>query len=451
MRPFCSLRLLLMISIVSACQAADSGGYVNLPDAPQLMYQHGVPHSDSQGRLQSALGTSSFFPRCIYETLPGMLVALRDAGFNCFKPWNGLALADVLPEAGTAGMQLIKQMQVQPCEAASRTHCGAADNAGVQIERYRQLVAPAAANAQVLGWYIEEEPTACINTPASCPERLRNFQGLRNALRGIDPVHPSFALDISLPKRSALEPWNAFNSNGDVAAIDNYPFHKGSERSLEDSAGNYRQLTRLNHEAKPLWVTLQAFGMPPSDGGAWVFPTPRQLRAEVFTALIHGATGVIYFALDSPVVRSSHVIGISATTPASYPGQRAQDAVASPENAAASRALWSEALQLNAELARLQSVLLSPTATMPYAVAVSGRRVSETPIRTLLKRSAEGHCTLLVVNIDAVPLKARFSFSRELKDLVEMDSAGRTHSLDLTALKMDADIDGFGVKLYSFE
>lgn len=50
----------------------------------------------------------------------------------------------------------------------------------------------------------------------------------------------------------------------------------------------------INNESKPIWLCVQAF-----EGSKWLMPTPREMRAQVYTALIHGATGIIYFAMDS--------------------------------------------------------------------------------------------------------------------------------------------------------
>ena len=55
------------------------------------------------------------------------------------------------------------------------------------------------------------------------------------------------------------------------------------------SARDFSDLALVeNHESKPIWVCLQAF-----ESGSWLMPTRRQLRAEAYTALIHGATGIM--------------------------------------------------------------------------------------------------------------------------------------------------------------
>ena len=36
----------------------------------------------------------------------------------------------------------------------------------------------------------------------------------------------------------------------------------------------------------------------------WVYPTPLEERAQVYTAIIHGATGLLHFAWDSCTLRA---------------------------------------------------------------------------------------------------------------------------------------------------
>lgn len=33
-------------------------------------------------------------------------------------------------------------------------------------------------------------------------------------------------------------------------------------------------------------------------------PSPRELRTQVYTGIVHGATGIMYFAMDSYVTRA---------------------------------------------------------------------------------------------------------------------------------------------------
>jgi hypothetical protein len=98
----------------------------------------------------------------------------------------------------------------------------------------------------------------------------------------------------------------------------------------------------------------------------------------------------------------------------------------------------------------LQSVILSPTATPVYRVAVKNRAISSTPIRSLLKTSAEGVYTLLVVNIDNVPLTARFTLATPPLGLHSIDAAGSEHPIVSYGNSFTDSIEGFGIRIYQF-
>jgi hypothetical protein len=443
-----TVRAILLPIILSIHIAA--AGDIELPHAPQLFYQDGVPHTDRNGRIRTQLDAASFFPRCAYESMPNMLAVLRRAGFNCFKPWNGLALESVLPEAQHSGMQLIRQLRIAPCNFSANPACNPEANAAAQIASQASLIAAHASDSSILGWYIEEEPTACILPPSNCAERLANYRSFTSAIKTVDHVHPSFTIDISVPNASALANWQQLNTIGDVACNDSYPFAQGTESSLDGAAANFVSLVELNQQRKPVWITLQAFEQPSPHPPHWKMPTPVQLRAEVFNAIIHGATGIIYFALDDWAVRGAQVIGIAPEPPASYPNHNPGDVVATSEEIVASQTLWNATVSLNAELEGLQPVLLSPTASLSYRVAIRRRGITATPIRSMLKLNPAGGYTLLVVNVDDTPLQTRFSFAQRPADVRAIAPDGTARLLEAQADGFEDSIDGFGVGIYQF-
>jgi len=148
-------------------------------------------------------------------------------------------------------------------------------------------------------------------------------------------------------------------------------------------------------------------------------PTPEQLRGMVFTAIIHGATGIISFTYDSRVTRTSDVVGISPDPVPDYDGRGA----ATPEERSQSRALWRGATALNAELRRLTPMILSPTADLPYAVHYSGLSETRGPIRTMLKPTKEGY-TLFASSIERASLGARFQFLSEIASVRRLEPNG---------------------------
>jgi hypothetical protein len=110
-------------------------------------------------------------------------------------------------------------------------------------------------------------------------------------------------------------------------------------------------------------------------------------------------------------------------------------------------------LLLNAELQRLQDVILSPTAAAPYRVAVRGNALSATPVRALLKRSAEGSYTLLLVNIDDTPLQLQLTLPVKPSIINSIAANGAGSPMPATSFtggRLNDSIAGFGVRIYQF-
>ena len=128
----------------------------------------------------------------------------------------------------------------------------------------------------------------------------------------------------------------------------------------------------------------------------------------VYTGLIHGATGVVYYAWDSNVTR----FGIAPQQQTEIPGRPA----ATPIQALQAEVLWKTVAQLNRELRQLAPALLSPTISeVEYSVRFEGESITETPIRTLLKPLSKNEWVLLMVNMDDAVLNANLEFDRIIK------------------------------------
>ena len=400
------------------------------PEAPaasavQSIYQSGVPHTDAQGNLRSRRDSASFFPRCIYHAMPGSFTAIKAAGFNCVHTWEGVGIADVIEELRATGLQLIRH---SPTDDEIRSF---------------------ASDPRILGWYLNEEPTGQTHLDMErsgqrdlMAERYRVFVERKAAIKAMDPRHPVFPLDGSdiPPGESAW--WDTWNSSGDVTAHDNYPLRPWTE-DLEALARSVSRAVHLNGERKPVWITLQAFGGAPGLSPPARIPTPEELRGMAFTAIIHGATGLILFAYDSRVTREGNVIGIAPETAESYgTGARATQ----PE-AARSRALWAGAAALNAELARLAPRILSPTARLAYDVSFSGTARISSPIRTILKQ-ADGGYTLLAANLEGRPMGAGYRFPRNIESVRRLNPDGSVTLVAPEGAEFRDALGAFGAAVY---
>jgi hypothetical protein len=371
------------------------------PSAVQSIYVTGVPHTDARGNPRSRYDAASFFPRCIYHAVPGSFTVIKAAGFNCVHTWEGVGVARVIDELRSAGLQLIRHSPTDE-----------------EVRRF-------ASDPRILGWYLDEEPTGHgyldmerTGNLDLMPARYEAFVSRRAAIKALDPRHPVFPLDAGYIPPGLSAWWDRWNTSGDVTAHDLYPLEQGTA-DIEALPRSVLRAVRVNGERKPVWITLQAFGALPGLDTPLRVPTAEELRGMAFTAIIHGATGIILFAYDSRVTRQGHVLGISPHTRESYDSYT----VATASQAAQSRALWAGAAALNAELERLTPRLLSPTARLRYDVYFSGESRTSSPIRTMLKET-DGVYTLLAANLEDRPLGARYQFPGNIASVRRLNADG---------------------------
>jgi hypothetical protein len=450
--------------------------YSSLPNAPQLMYQSIVPHTDKYGALRNTLGADSFFPRCAYETVHDAVYnmfpadqsqsILKDAGFNCFKPAVRTGLATSLQDADAYQMQAVWQMEVfSPSQCPS---CGSATHqidSNVAEVAAEQSVLDSTGNpalSHLLGWDLDDEPTGwCFSDPSppgtACPIRQANITNFASQLRAVDPNHPIFLIDIppsSIPPGGWLQLGWLQNfvdhPSTNIASIDTYPFVTDKESTLEATAADYLWASTVTGQTKPLWILPQLFTQH-YGGFNRTMPSPEHMRAQVFTALVHGATGIFYFAMDSAGGRNGQFIGIGPAIPNIYGTSNAGDAVATADDIARSTALWSATVAMNKELQSLQGVILSPTSTLDYQVAYSGTPVTTTPLRSMLKKSTNGVYTLLLVNIDDVPLDLKVSLPGRPIELFILDKNGARYPMGPYGSTFTDSIERFGVRKYEFK
>jgi hypothetical protein len=374
----------------------------DLPEAPQTQYQAGVPHTAANGTRRTAFDPGqSFLPIGIYHALTGSwhgrdydLADLKAAGFNVAHFWERQSLTEIVASARLAGLQAIFH---EPGIADAR--------------RFRD-------DPTLLSWYLDEEPT--LRYAAERQDRRRAaFIDRRDGLRRVDPGRPVHIID-SPPGDFAV--WDAWSKIGDVASFSVYPVVQTGGIRLAGTRRLADTVTRavtLNGESKPLWFVAQAFASPRF---GWRLPSGREYRAMVYTALVHGATGIIAFAYDSFVTRDGQVLGIAPGPSADYgdvpdyDGRGDTPLAVGAQDLAASRELWRDVSVVNRELAALTPALLSPTAAVPYRVEVRGLSEVATPIRALLKRDSESY-VLIAVNLADRALRTRFAFDARVAEL----------------------------------
>lgn len=434
--PFPGSFLSILLTGMALAGCAPSPFPPSLPERPvQSIYRNGVPHTNRQGHGMLAYEAGrSFLPVGIYHGLQGRhfgreykMSDLAAAGFNTAHLWPEQDVIAAVAAAGENGMQAIVQ---HPSDSQ---------------------IAALAANPAVLAWLGEDEPGESV-APEDVEARILAFEALRTRIHARDQLdRPVFIMEAAGISPKQEPAWRKWIVRGDVAVHFNYPFARQFEpvRSISRVALSVRRAVLLNGERKPVWFVYQAF----AGNRGWFMPQPNQMRAMVYAALVHGATGFIAFGLDSYAMRDGGVVGIAPDPAESYGETPDFDRdgkpplAVDPEQVEHSRHLWRAATDLNRELQVLAPVILSSTAAISFDIAFDGEAMSPMPIRALLKRDGEGRYVLIAVNLDNVPLDVHFRFPRAVASVARRFE----EDADIARDGMDAWRDRFppfGVRIY---
>ena len=434
------------LAVLAALAGGCAGGeWRATPEAVQKVNRGHAPHTTAQGAPLAAYDAArSFFPIGIYNVLAGIrhgrdhrgdFKLFAASGFNTAFAWVNQDLSEVLDSAEAAGLQIVWH---HPDDA--------------------QLAATAG-HARVLGYDVDHDPSL-VEPDEWTPNRLAEFARQRARIRARDALRPVFAVDAPAITDGRRESWLAWKRAGDVGAVWKYPFMRPPVDTLSGPRG-VPEIVTLAGEAmagRPMWYVAQAFQSPILD---WYMPDAREARAMVYAALVHGATGIIWFSADSHVSRNGRALGISPEPARDYaiverpPGINHPPLVADETQRQASRRLWADVVALNGELARLGPAILSATSARDYAVAVRDTGYpwtaavprTQTPVRALLKE-IDGAFVLLAVNLDRRSVDARFDFGAPVRDLAHLFAARAAPAPDGNF--WTERFEPFGVRVYRF-
>ncbi|MFH1923918.1 MAG: hypothetical protein ABIP48_29005 [Planctomycetota bacterium] len=379
--------------------------------AVQTIYRGGTPHTDKNGRLLVSHDPGrSFFQIGIWGIPMGDiwgtdydLNVVAEAGMNTIWPWSR-NLKETLASAEEHNLQVV--------------HMG-------EIEQ--TLLGEVKGHPSLLGNVWHDEPTGSF-WGKDMQGQFDAFVAYRQQVHAVAPELPVFINDVPWITPPATEWWIRWNTAGDLACHDNYPIkHSGATESVGAIGPPVALAVKANDQKKPVWLIVGAFEQPGRGAFPFRFPTPAQLRACVYTGIIHGATGIIYFTWDTYVCRDGNVIGMSPNPKVAYvPNPRkpgyTHPTPATPVQLVQSRALWTMATAVNEELHALAPVVLSPTvddSELKYSV-LPDLSHSECPIRCLLKPHPEGGYVLLTANVDATVLDCTLRFSKPLASVERM-------------------------------
>jgi hypothetical protein len=135
----------------------------------------------------------------------------------------------------------------------------------------------------LLAWYLTDEPENRGVTPEGEHKRYAD-------LKKLDPNHP-----IGLCHTS-FEALTKFKDACDVTMTDIYPITKNRDTNIMGVSIMMDEARRIHGAGWPQWTYIQTFGGPETDGGVWAVPLPHELRFMTYQALVHRATGILYFS-----------------------------------------------------------------------------------------------------------------------------------------------------------
>lgn len=141
----------------------------------------------------------------------------------------------------------------------------------------------AASHPALLAWYLTDEPENRGVTPESETKRY-------DELKKRDPNHP-IGLD-----HTAFEAISKFKDACDFTMSDIYPITKNRDQNVMGVSIMMDEARRIHGQAWPHWTYIQTFGGPETDNGVWAVPLPHEVRFMAYQALVHRATGILYFS-----------------------------------------------------------------------------------------------------------------------------------------------------------
>jgi len=144
-------------------------------------------------------------------------------------------------------------------------------------------IAAAKDHSALLAWYLTDEPENRGVTPAG---ELARYQALKKQ----DPRHP-----IGLCHTS-FEALSQFKDACDFTMTDIYPITAARDRNIMGVSIMMDEARRIHGKGWPQWTCIQTFGGPEADGGIWAVPLPHEVRFMTYLALVHRATGILYFS-----------------------------------------------------------------------------------------------------------------------------------------------------------
>jgi len=385
-------------------------------EAVQTVYQGGVPHLDKDGNLRTTFDPNlSVFHNGIFwvseEPKDSDAVSqLTSAGFNM-----AMTIKDQNPQF------LIDQITGDDFKVIINTWLDFDQDFNYDPNSFDEnLFQTHKDNPNVIAFWLADEPYKIAKANNNDPSINLNV------LNQVYQDHKDLTAKQLFITEGYIVPtdsiWQQFVNLTDLANVYQYPkfFTNVPVQTMEITAAATQEMVSTIGSSKPAWLTPQLF-----NEAGFVYLTPTEEKAQIYTTLIHGSTGLLHFIWDTCHARNYHIAQLAGVRPniaSTYPDCDPDALVLSDQKVAEAQALWNtlDAAQggINSEIQQLTPALLSPTVNIPYTVLVDQTPISQAPIRTLLKQ-VDGQYYLLAVNIDNATIETQFNFPLTIDGQVE--------------------------------
>lgn len=376
----------------------------------QKFYQDKVPQFTTSGKIQYSFTNDSFFPLGLYHvdigSVPDTNGNPQGQIWNTFH-LNSTTSRNTLPELKTAGFNTIMRfisfnyhstdkdrfpVDFTPneyeldlldsygikayVEMLGPAMWSANNYNGWNLDVLKSTVARIKKHLSVLGYHLFDE---IQNEFANIwPMDEAKWKIVHDTIKSIDPDRPVFA---NANNRTCFP--SSFN---DFSSFDRYTKREDLSGKMDlTDFGLATSTKRTNNCPLPILAILQAVSTTQTPKK--FLPTPAEVRAQYYTAIVNGATGIAAFTQYSTYISKHDLAGPWNQIDPNDPMQGMSPQVNTD--------LWNAASQANHEIETWKQVFLSKTSTDEYHVSYKDSHSGG--VLTLLKDTGDGSLYLLAV------------------------------------------------------
>ncbi len=389
---------------------------------------------------------SDYFPIAVYLQDPKNASRYKEIGINLYIGlWNG-PTEEQLAELRRHGMKLI-------CE---QNEVGLKHLDDPIIVGWMQVDEPD--NAQKMGkvWKSVEEIREAWPAPDDKAWHQRSMEdwgewgppyspkqivSRYEEMVANDPTRPVYlglgvgvAWDEWAGRRRADHPqdYPRYIEGADIVGFDIYPFATSAKQVLgrvHYVPYGVRRLANWSQGRKVVWNSLECTAITSVERK----PTPQQVRAEVWMSLVHGSTGIIYFA---------HVMESNRFSETGLLDDKAMAKVVG---------------ETNHQITRLAPVLNSPTVPLAATVEANPPEVSRDnakfldgqPVATMVKHH-DGITYLFAVRMEDAPCDATFQIAG-LPENATAEVIDEGRRIEVTGGRLSDRFEAYEVHLYKIK